>query len=1554
MDGFQCSGCFMLFASRAPAFKHKANSTTCTEAAILERKVTKKAHAFAKQRLGPHDLELAPTTSNESRESVNFAVKAAAALQEKKGKKGQADLDDEQEPDEWSAKRSQLLEALCWTKDLSTEAQRAELFGFLPWKDPVKKFAHYRVWKMVDSTWKKQLGFAEGLPGLAKWVVAEGPGKPKLIWKKPRKELTLERRRDLFFCLLYFMHQKQGGGEGQFDTQAIQGKVFRGRVEGGVDTKMDIEVFVMAMLSQKGHHRKGGHSEIGIASASSLDKMIKDLIWLLQTFALNNLSIREGQLDYEEGQFVNELCLGFNAYTCLKNIQNQTSKVLKASRNEAGVLTKVVPKDAIGTCVFVQGEPIEADFLPSTFQDLIKCIKEKMAWLAGVDNVDTDLQLKFDHILDDLTTTVEQPCYYGFSFADSNVPADKSPTSCWERILGKHPNLLAQGKGSFSARDSLTWVKEADFLIQLLLVALHISGGGPARGTELEMLSFSNSVARQRSMFVINGSVCTVLSVPKSEQLAGGMKKPIPRKLEPSLGLLLLKYMVYLRSPHHLLSHACFVDPIGPQQGNKEKREEDLQRTFWHHFLVHRGKRGTADWITLTFRNILKKVMNTNMTFSAYRHYAQFVGSNYVMPLALWRRELLMGLDTDELRQAWGREECLVQMLILPVQHHLTLQGGHAIQTADQQYALNPISHPAMPWDLMKKFLHVSSVWHELLLSTSIMNELVLMQVAKGSSKGGGIAEPLLYPWICSVDPHSTVCFNDNTSGPCKASIECHPLSEECLTFGLKAGFGVSSFKSPHQKLAVERVLGIFDDENVLGVEKKVIKENPNVLVVLPTGGGKSLVAFFPPILEMMHYKATKGLTVVISPLISLRDSQIAKLLNDKRLPQPACVLWQELLGNPKLLVSFYHHHHVRTTVLFLFVTAEACQTEKFQTFYKVMTGLNRITRVVVDEAHNVVCSSSYRDAYKNIAFLLQPSLLHGGGGGGDVSGGGEARGEKEAEQKKRKTAAAGESVLVRPKQRIPCTLLSATIPVGGGFEDNLFDTLGIPSTLNLRHDVEVVRAPVVTRSELTLGVQEIGKGTKSLDPLYDAVCCAVTNYLFPVHGIAKLREGCQSHILVYVHSLEACGKLQQKLEKCFAGVKILQGAVRSFNGKMETELKLEVGEWWFESGFGTQSAKFLPGKPPKILVATTAFGEGLDHPAVGLVIHCGLAYSLINLLQEIGRAARSPEHVETGMALYLHHQSLYDSMVENSEEHAALQEVFDGFVKAGLCRWEVFGSAFDKVHGKTCTTIRSNLVCDLCCPRGTQHWSEDLLNKTEMRSQLGILKNVDDDAVNQGNGLLDQGEVDWAAEYALLEGQDDFAYEVPSTPLSAAGSGIGSSDVAATPSSNPSIRVGNAQQRDPDKELYNCVMEWKNWVALNVVEQQCWVCGSKNHLWENCQFWYNKCCRCYQKGHFVGKCSFHKPTDPPNLICFSCYLPFGHCINIPGHGNVKFPIDAKKIVCAETILRPILMLGVFQFKEFDGKLDSFEKWYLDLNTTWIDRFQYIMRLTEKFPMKNF
>lgn len=67
------------------------------------------------------------------------------------------------------------------------------------------------------------------------------------------------------------------------------------------------------------------------------------------------------------------------------------------------------------------------------------------------------------------------------------------------------------------------------------------------------------------------------------------------------------------------------------------------------------------------------------------------------------------------------------------------------------------------------------------------------------------------------------------------------------------------------------------------------------------------------------------------------------------------------------------------------------------------------------------------------------------------------------------------------------------------------------------------------------------------------------------------------------------------------------------FNGKMETDEKIKNQD------------EFMSGRV-RIIVATSAFGMGVDKKDVGLVVHYNISDSLENYVQEAGRAGRDPE----------------------------------------------------------------------------------------------------------------------------------------------------------------------------------------------------------------------------------------------------------------------------------------------------------------------------------------
>ena len=115
------------------------------------------------------------------------------------------------------------------------------------------------------------------------------------------------------------------------------------------------------------------------------------------------------------------------------------------------------------------------------------------------------------------------------------------------------------------------------------------------------------------------------------------------------------------------------------------------------------------------------------------------------------------------------------------------------------------------------------------------------------------------------------------------------------------------------------------------------------VIAILPTGGGKSMLFMLPCKLEEAQT------TILILPLISLRGDMLRRL-RELRI--------QTELWKPES----------RPTAKLVMVTAEAACTSDFQAYCLTLINTQRLDRIVVDECHLTVTTSTYRSSMAQLA----------------------------------------------------------------------------------------------------------------------------------------------------------------------------------------------------------------------------------------------------------------------------------------------------------------------------------------------------------------------------------------------------------------------------------------------------------------------------------------------------------------------------------------------------------------------------------------------------------
>lgn len=329
-------------------------------------------------------------------------------------------------------------------------------------------------------------------------------------------------------------------------------------------------------------------------------------------------------------------------------------------------------------------------------------------------------------------------------------------------------------------------------------------------------------------------------------------------------------------------------------------------------------------------------------------------------------------------------------------------------------------------------------------------------------------------------------------------------MAEETIQRVLKQYYGHTAFRPGQEEL----IQGILAGRDALGV--------------MPTGGGKSLCYQIPALL-------LPGLTLVVSPLISLMKDQVAAL---EEAGIPAAFLNSSLDGEAFRRVCREIH---RGAYKLLYVAPERLLSEGFA----AMMGEQPIAQVAVDEAH---CISQWGQDFR-------PSYL------------------------KIRDFLAG----LPQRPVVSAFTATATAEV----QEDILTQLG------LQDPVKVVTG--FDRPNLFFDVRRPEKKQPLLLSLVEA---------------RREKSG-----IVYCATRAGVEKVCDLL--CQQGIP----ATRYHAGLSEAERRQNQDDFQYDR--------------KTVMVATNAFGMGIDKSNVGYVVHYNLPLSLENYYQEAGRAGRDGTKAE-------------------------------------------------------------------------------------------------------------------------------------------------------------------------------------------------------------------------------------------------------------------------------------------------------------------------------------
>jgi ATP-dependent DNA helicase RecQ len=407
-------------------------------------------------------------------------------------------------------------------------------------------------------------------------------------------------------------------------------------------------------------------------------------------------------------------------------------------------------------------------------------------------------------------------------------------------------------------------------------------------------------------------------------------------------------------------------------------------------------------------------------------------------------------------------------------------------------------------------------------------------------------------PWVLKTYPRTERVMNMLRNKPCLTGCAyCNQALD--IHKGLKTYFGFDSYRTYAGEQLQEKAV-------------KASVDNKSLLAVFPTGGGKSITFQVP---ALMSGIATKGLTVVISPLQSLMKDQVDNL--EKNGITDAVTI-NGLLDPIERGKSFERVEDGSASLLYI-----SPESLRSKTIERLLLG-RKVVRFVIDEAH---CFSSWGQDFR-VDYLYIGDFI------------------KQLQEKK------------NLEETIPISCFTATA------KKKVIEDICTYFKEKLSLDLEVFSSGA-TRTNLQYKVFEKGDDEEKYNSARDLI----------------EEKNCPT--IIYVSRTKKAYSLAERLTEDGFNAK-------PYHGKMDVKEKT-----------ANQDA-FIKGEV-QIMVATSAFGMGVDKKDIGMVIHYDISDSLENYIQEAGRAGRD-ENITADCFVLFNEEDLSKHFILLNQTKLSIKEI--------------------------------------------------------------------------------------------------------------------------------------------------------------------------------------------------------------------------------------------------------------------------------------------------------